>query len=75
MVEQGSLSDKIRIESLENWVLKQSDEIKVLNERDGQDGVIEENRELENVKKKLLQLKSSKNRSSRVTVKSLEHKK
>ena len=75
MVEQGSLSDKIRIESLENWVLKQSDEIKVLNERDGQDGVIEENRELENVNKKLLQLKSSKNRSSRVTVKSLEHKK
>ena len=69
MVEQGSLSDKIRIESLENWVLKQSDEIKVLNERDGQDGVIEENRELENVNKKLLQLKSSKNRSSRVTVK------
>ena len=47
----------------------------MLNERDGQDGVIEENRELENVKKKLLQLKSSKNRSSRVTVKSLEHKK
>ena len=47
----------------------------MLNERDGQDGVIEENRELESVKKKLLQLKSSKNRSSMVTVKSLEHKK
>ena len=54
-VEQGSLSDKIRIESLENWVLKQCDEIKVLNEivsRMDKDGVvIEENKELEKVKK------------------------
>ena len=73
MVEQGSLSDKIRIESLENWVLKQSDEIKVLNGRvsrlDKDDVIIEENGELENVKKKLIgveidlkHLKSLKNR-------------
>ena len=57
-VEQGSLSDKIRIESLENWVLKQCDEIKVLNEivsRMDKDGVvIEENEELEKVKKKII---------------------
>jgi hypothetical protein len=33
VVEEMSLTDKIRIEALENWALKQADDLKVQNER------------------------------------------
>ena len=60
-VEVENVTNKCRIESLESWVLKQDDIIKVLDERfkrlDENGVIIKENSDIDEIKKNIIGIK------------------
>ena len=57
-MEQIILTDKLRIESLENWVLKQDSRIKKLTENESFLDIVKDKKEFEDLKKRIFSIES-----------------